>query len=111
MGDNCPPEFVCTGNSQFGVEVDMSCVDKNSFEVMQITYLGIGESEVCAEILAMPIPGAAYIPLRPCSQNDSAAWGSRLVVRPDGTPECLNCVPAAPVQESTWGAIKSLYHQ
>ena len=96
------PKPTVIGDSRTGIEIGYgACLIPDAGLILQIQYLGIGTSEPCSFLRVVPHPAApsGEIEVVLCvGMGPASAVGKDLLV---------NCT--VPVQETTWGRIKSLY--
>ena len=79
-----------------------------SAQIYMINFFTSGTSAPCSwmEVVPDPIAPTGTIEIADCQVPPTklVGTGGQLVVNPDGTCECAN-----PVEETSWGKIKSLY--
>lgn len=113
LGDFSPFE-VYLGNSQTGISIAYGECLSGTIVLLRITYLFDGSSATCGKLEITGDPAEIQYPNDPiiadCGSRSTIAkhvvQGGVLFVNPDGSCPCFLAVP---VQESTWGQIKSLY--
>jgi len=103
--------FYVVGNSQDGVIIwFLDCLNFD-IDVLKIVYYGYGTSAPCTLLRLVPHPESetGEVEYYDCSSPYPQAVAARtcdLMVNPYGCePPCV----LTPTQETTWGAIKSLY--
>lgn len=88
-----------------------SCNTTGLIYLMRITFVcaGIDVPPPCSSLEAVAAPDApsGTIEVVDCADTKLIGNGSRLSINPDGTCPCGEIVP---VQDSSWGKIKSLYN-
>jgi hypothetical protein len=88
-----------------------SCVTTGAIQLSRITFSCIGEvvPPPCSKFEAVAAPDApsGTIEVVDCADGKLVGNGSLMYVNPDGT--CI-CGEVVPVQDSSWGKIKSLYN-
>ena len=103
------PYGVIIGNSQIGVSIAYGACVPSPNLLLTINYFGSGLSAPCSYIQVVPDPGAIppEIWVVDCQTppNKAIATGGDVVVNPD-----QSCFCNVPVQETTWGKVKALYH-
>jgi hypothetical protein len=81
--------------------------------ICTVTWLCSGAEPLCSgvTIVADPLASIPSIEVRDClNQAVPAGGGSAYVDASGGAGGCGSCAPPVPVQEQTWGQIKSLYN-
>jgi len=103
------PYGVIIGNSQTGISIAYGACVPSPNVLLTINYFGSGLTPPCSYIQVMPDPAAIprEIWVVDCQTppNKAIATGGDVVVNPD--PSCFCNVP---VEETTWGRVKALYH-
>lgn len=101
IGESSPMPIV-VGNSQSGIAIDYgACLFPDPGLILEIQYVGFGNSEPCSLLRVVPHPDATFgeIEVVLCiGMGPVSAVGKELRV---------NC--AVSVEETTWGKVKSLY--
>jgi hypothetical protein len=102
------PPYYAIGNSQTGVSIAYTYCVPSPNMIMYIQYFAQGLSATCSKIKVVDHPTATPpgIYVVDCSDppNLLTATGGSVVINPDAT-----CMCDIPVEETTWGKIKSLY--
>lgn len=105
QGDN-PQYPVSTGISTSGISIFFQACETAPTHVLTMNYFGLGSSTACTTLL--PVPSPIHDPPRltvtSCLGVPQPAVGDSITVNPDA-----GCVCTVPVEENTWGRIKSLY--
>jgi hypothetical protein len=103
-----PSYPIVDGNSQSGVRVALGGCMPAPAVVMTIEFFIQGLTAPCCRypVLADPRLPSGKIEALDCAQNIVYPEGGRGIINPDAT--CL-CTFPVPVEETTWGQIKSLY--
>jgi hypothetical protein len=89
------------GDSKTGIYIYYAaCLGPDPGLVLQIQYFGIATSEPCSKLRVVPDPESVYgeIEVVTCNFEVVKATGGELLV---------NC--PVPVEQTTWGKVKSLY--
>ena len=94
------------GNSQMGTSVGYGTCRVGSTHVMTINYFTNGQTPPCCYYPVLPDPNSALYAILTvdCSQQLRTATGGKGIIK--SGPAC-HC--GTPVEESTWGQVKSLY--
>ena len=107
------PFPVTVGSSQDGVAVAFgACLGPDAVHVLTVTYFAAGTTSLCC---AFPITADPTVPSGEIIVTDCAfldIFGVGVAHTVNGTPENCACTPPSPpvpVEESTWGKVKSLY--
>ena len=111
LSEECPIGATCVGDSETGITVSMPCANENNgLVLLKVTYIGSGDSPACSRLKIFP-PGdtGEWLQFFDCGTVASPADGGWLLIRPDGTTGCTGCDMWTPVENTTWGTIKSLY--
>ncbi|MEE9269971.1 MAG: hypothetical protein V3V49_06890 [Candidatus Krumholzibacteria bacterium] len=107
------PFPVTVGNSQTGVSVAYgACLGPDATNVLIIAYFASGTTPLCCffPITGDPAQPGGEIIVTDCAFDDNIGVG--VIHTVNGTPENCACTPPSPpvpVEESTWGKVKSLY--
>jgi hypothetical protein len=98
---------VTIGNSQFGVAIGYGTCLTAPIHILSINVFCQGLTPACCYYSVLPDPAvmSGQIEVVDCSNNLLHGMGYRASVNPDQSC-CCNCTP---VEESTWGKVKSLY--
>ena len=106
------------GDSQVGVELEYPC-SPGPILLQTVTYWGTSDSPGNGALLARPHPNSTTgdIEGRDCEQNVGTVLGGCICVKCSPQYTCELAIPpwtappcgALPVEESSWGRIKSLY--
>ncbi len=100
--------YLIIGNSQTGVAIAYGTCVPSPHMILDIQYLGSGLSQNCSSCRVVPDPIAVppEILVADCQDppNLLIAMGGEIWINPDGSCSCI-----IPVQETSWGRIKSLY--
>jgi hypothetical protein len=100
--------YITIGNSQTGVAIAYGSCVPSPHTILDIHYFGQGLSQDCSSCRVVPDPYAMppQILVADCQDppNLLIATGGEIWINPDGSCHCL-----IPVQETSWGQIKSLY--
>ena len=106
------PPLEITGNIVDGYDVRYGSCISGSLAIMQILYFGTATSATCSwvEVSAAPAAVTGQVEGSDCNEEVVVVSGRQSPVNPDESCECsvLGCRPV-PVEETTWGGIKSLY--
>ena len=101
LGENSPMPTV-VGDSRTGISIGYgACLIPDPGLILEIRFLGIGTSEACSFLNVVPHPQASSgeIEVILCVGLEAvSATGEKLLV---------NC--PVPVEQTTWGKVKSLY--
>ena len=106
LGEQADFELVI-GNSISGVAISYGDCLNGNFKLMTINFFGSNANN-CLLLGIVPSPTKAGVRTVDCSSNSffiSGGWGR---INADAT--CQDCNPPDPVEQSTWGQIKSLYN-
>ncbi|MCK5645104.1 MAG: hypothetical protein KAJ19_30165 [Gammaproteobacteria bacterium] len=113
LGESSPFDAVI-GNSQTGIAISYGACLSSPISLLEIMYFGMGLSETCSFISVRPSPStpSGNIEVADCSDPPNVLFsvGGDLVINPDESCmwwECF-CDPD-PVEQTSWGQIKSLY--
>lgn len=128
LGDQT--DFLALGNSIDGIMICYEACLSGSFQILTANFFGSGIAPVCSRIRVVPYPGLG-VEAQDCDMNLGYAGAGEAIVNPDVSCQCTACragtdtacalkpAPAdavqtmicgpVPVQQSTWGAIKTLY--
>jgi len=100
------PVFDITlGNSQSGVAIAYGTCRTGTFLLMRILYYAHGQSDPCCYYPALPDPREpGDILATDCQFEVHPMSGSSVVINPNVTCDCT-----VPVEDTSWGRIKSLY--
>jgi hypothetical protein len=100
--------YITIGNSQSGVAIAYGACVPSPHMVLDIQYFGQGLSQECSSCRVVPDPLAMppQILVADCQEppNLLTSIGGEIWINPDGSCHCL-----IPIQETSWGQIKSLY--
>ncbi len=109
LGDSTPfcPGVGC-GDSQMGIALAYGACRIQAIHVLTISYFIQGSGQMCCTYPVLPHPWSAaeQIEVLDCQFNPGVAGG--LVATVNGGPTCP-CGYPVPVEETTWGQVKSLY--
>ena len=112
LTDIIPNPYIAWGNSQTGITIVFAgCVTTPNL-ILTMEYFGQGISPQCSlyEVLPDPAaapPGEVWIwDCTPPSGNQIRATGGLIYVNPDP----VQCSCTVPVEKTTWGGLKALYH-
>jgi hypothetical protein len=98
---------VTIGSSQTGVAIGYGACIAAPIHILSINVFCQGLTSACCYYPVLPDPQtlSGQIEVVDCANNLLIGWGGQAVVNPDHSC-CCNCTP---VEESTWGKVKSLY--
>jgi hypothetical protein len=109
LSDTTPyPLVVGSSHSPIGLSQGYGACLSSPIHIASMNYFAYGSSASCSWIRAVPPEESTsgYIEVADCNSDILYATGGTLIVNP--TEECLCNVPA---HETTWGAIKAMYHE
>jgi len=119
LGDFSP--FLMLGNSQNGISISYGACYQSPVLILEVRYLCTGISETCSWLTICPDLDAlsGKIEAVDCHENLLFINGTTLWVNADPnlcgcalggpTNPAVTCQGPVPVEDSSWGAIKSLY--
>jgi hypothetical protein len=95
------------GSTYAGISLAYGGCRSSDILLVTINYFAMGSSPSCAYLEVVPDPSApsGTIEVIDCGYVKLIGGGSRLYVNPDGSCSCQ----VVPVEETTWGHIKTLY--
>jgi hypothetical protein len=107
-----PDPFIAEGNSLTGIDMGSPICYPSPHLILTIRYYGQGLSDICSycRVVAHPVPlneqypEAIYIIICDGLPYWFSATGGEIVINPDAGCNC-----DVPVEETSWGKIKSLY--
>jgi hypothetical protein len=103
--------WFAVGNSQVGISVGYGSCVTGSIYLMAINYFVRGTSEICCVYPVLPnpyaVPGGAVL-VQDCDFNSVSGVGLAATV--NGNSSCP-CGGPVPVEETTWGRVKTLYEE
>jgi len=102
------PAWTYDGNTQHGIKLTYGGCTSGQFSVVVMFYLNLSSSPPCSylELAPHPASSSGRIEGIDCLDNEVYPIGGRLTINPDGNCPCGAIVP---IEEKTWGYIKSLY--
>ena len=109
IGDSTPYcAGVGCGDSQTGITLVYGACKIGAIHVLTISYFVQGSSQSCCLYPLLPHPGSSggQVEVADCDFNAGVAIGLVATVNADATCPCGYPVP---VEETTWGRVKSLY--
>jgi len=93
------------GDSQNGIAITYGTCRSGTFRIMRIGYYAASLAEPCCEYPVLPDPREpAGILGADCNFDLYTMTASPLIINPNATCDC-----AVPVEDTSWGRIKSLY--
>jgi hypothetical protein len=100
------PAFPLTiGTPEAGCAISYEACKLGNFLLYQNTYQTDGSSETCSNtVYITAAPGKTAVQIINCTEGREYSDGGAGVVNSDGTCDCN-----VPVEETTWGKVKSLY--
>jgi hypothetical protein len=100
------PEYTLTiGTPEAGCAISYEACKTGNFWIYQNNYLGDGSSPTCSNTLYITAaPDKPGVQVINCAEGREYSNGGAGVVNGDGTCDCN-----VPVEETTWGKVKSLY--
>ena len=103
------PFSVTIGSSQTGVAIGYGACLSAPIHCLTINFFAGGTSSTCCiyEVTADPLVTSGEIEIVDCDENLLFGVGQSGVINADATCACVDIIP---VQESSWGQIKSLYN-
>jgi hypothetical protein len=131
--DETPNALYAAGDTETGITLCFAecVVAYPQHLIVTILYLGLGTSSMCSDIRVQPAPGAPYIESVTCDGQVERAYAWHMSINDDGitcpcyrvgsetrphpqtSPRPLtaddNFCAGVPVEETTWGRVKSLY--
>lgn len=104
------PCLIGCGDSQTGKTIGYGLCLVGSIHVTTIVYFNLGSSEACCPYPVLPHPNSpgGKVQVADCNYNIVPAVGLMAMVNGNATCPCGYPVP---VEETTWGRIKSLYDE
>ena len=106
LADQSP--FLIIGNSQTGIAVAYGGCYASPINMLTVLYLGNGTSPSCSYCRVVPDPIAVPLEILVSDCQDPPnlliSTGGTLIINPN--PSCYCDIP---VEETSWGQIKSLY--
>ena len=105
---------ISEGNSLTGIDISFYSCHPSPHLILTIRYFGEGLTDPCSYCRVVPHPEEKNVQTPPgiylvfCFEDDLPLWfhatGGEIVVNPDAGCNC-----DVPVEETSWGKIKSLY--
>jgi len=118
VGELCPlPPFpFVDGDALSGLAMAFGNCYTSPVKVYTLTFQRFGTSGTCAHLALAPHPSPHYetITLIDCHPNNPASVvipqssTDMFILNPNGS--CGSCGFPVPVEHTTWGAVKALYH-
>ena len=98
---------VTIGDSQNGVAIGYGACMAAPIHILTINIFGAGTTTPCCyyEVKPDPLVASGQIEVVDCAENLLFATGGEGTINPDATCQC-----DVPVQDTTWGQIKSFYN-
>jgi hypothetical protein len=98
---------VTLGDSQTGVSIGFGVCESPPVHVLTINLFCNGPGTECCFLWARPHPdvSSGKIELVDCNQTLYYGTGGAVIIQPDNQ----NCLQYVPVQDTSWGKVKSLY--
>ncbi len=98
---------VTLGDSQTGVAIGFGQCLQAPVHVLTINLFCYGPGTDCCFVWAVPHPDATSgeIELVDCAYTQYFGTGGAAIIQPDAN----DCIQYVPVQETSWGKVKSLY--
>ncbi len=105
-----PVFAVNIGNSQLGISIGYGTCQMSPTHILTINYFVAGQTQICCAHPVVPNPDnpSGQVETVDCQDNLVFATGLINQISRPGFGLCL-CEQAMPVEESTWGQVKSLY--
>ncbi len=100
------PFSVVIGSSQTGVAIGYGACIAAPIHVLTIQFFASGLSTPCCYYPVVPDPNvpSGSIEVVDCTETLLTATGGLGIINPDGTCQC-----DVPVQDTTWGKVKSIF--
>ena len=100
---------VTIGSSQTGVAIGYGTCLASPIHILSINVFCQALTPACCyyEVVPDPAVPSGRVEVVDCTNTLLEGWGMQSIVNPDHSC-CCNCTP---VEESTWGKVKSLYSQ
>jgi hypothetical protein len=114
LGETVTPPYYGVGNSRTGILISYgSCVTSPNM-ILTYSFFAHGTSDPCSYIFIVPIPDIGIVQVEDCASppNLLSTHGGCAPINDDGSCPCVfrYCPPPpVPVEQSSWGQIKSLY--
>jgi len=104
-GGESPAFSLANGDSQNGVAILYGTCRSGTFRLMRISYYAASLADPCCEFAVLPDPREPSDILgADCNFELYTMSGSPVIINPNATCDC-----AVPVDDTSWGRIKSLY--
>jgi len=100
--------FTTLGNSQTGVAVAYGACLTAEVHVLTMNFFVQGGTSACCTYPIVEFPGdpQGTVTVADCAGNEASALTYPRILNPNDA--CCEC--CLPVEESTWGCVKSLFH-
>ncbi len=109
LSEAVTPPYISSGNSQTGIAIAYGTCVASPNMILTLSYFAQGLSKACSYCQVMDDltvgPPGIYVADCASPPNLLTATGGDVVINPDAT-----CMCNIPVEETSWGHVKALYH-